>query len=80
MRKEEVNEAERHLESLLAANPLSLYAPQALMLLSECYKRKGATQRAVRALEKLKFEYPESPLAPKVDARIKRLMEDPASE
>ncbi len=55
--------AERELRALLAGNPESEYADQALFLLAGLLRDRGDEQAADATLEKLKREYPWSPLA-----------------
>ncbi|MHC4471513.1 MAG: PKD domain-containing protein, partial [Planctomycetota bacterium] len=59
----DVEAAARELLALLAGNPESEYADQALVLLSGIEKDRGNEEKAEAYLERLRKEYPWSPLA-----------------
>ncbi len=65
--------AVRALEALVGVNPDSESAPEALSLLADCEIALGHHREALRALETLKTDYPESPLQEGLDERIARV-------
>ncbi len=70
--QQERTRAVAELEALTQVNPGSQYAPEALSLLAECELALRRPQRALKALETLKVDYPESPLQQGLDERIAR--------
>ena len=63
VQREEQALATRELEALVAGNPESEYADQALLLLAEIAKAEGDDAASAAWLEKLRTDYPWSPLA-----------------
>jgi len=71
--RKNVHGAIKELMLLMGVNPESEFAPKALMLLADCYQQQGKIGDAIRALEKLKHEYPESPEHDRASSRIESL-------
>ncbi len=61
--RDEIPLAERELLALIAGNPESEYADQSLFLLASLERDRGNEEKADAYLERLKREYPWSPLA-----------------
>lgn len=71
--EEERRSAVAELEALVSANPASEYAPAALSLLAQCELVLRRPERALKALETLKVDYPESPLQKDLEERIAKV-------
>ena len=69
----EWDEAVKEAETLVRVNPESQYAPEALLLLADARRRRGETEKAVEALERLKSDYPDSPLVKDAEKKLKEL-------
>jgi len=58
---DDLKEAAKQAEILLAINPESQYAPELLLLLADARRREGKDDLAVQAVRRLKSDYPDSP-------------------
>ncbi len=70
--KGEPPRAAAELEEFAAANPKSNFAPEALMLAVECYRKMGQTEKAANALKTVMNDYKDSPLAAKAEEELKK--------
>ena len=70
--KEDVPEAIKQAEILLRVNPESQYAPKALLLLAEAHRKRGEEELARAALQRLKKDYPDSPLVKVADEELQK--------
>ena len=70
--KKEVAEAIEEAEVMLRVNPESQYAPELLLLLAAARRERGEEKLARAALDRLKKEYPDSPLVKVADEELKK--------
>lgn len=73
IRRSDFAGAAEHLSALVAVNPRSLYAPEALSLLADCLQAQGKFDDARAALQRILVEYPESPMVAKARQRLQTL-------
>jgi tetratricopeptide (TPR) repeat protein len=66
-------EAIKHLKQLVAVNPKSRQAPEALLLLATCYEQMRNVAEAIACLEAVKRDYPESALKAQAIERLEQL-------
>jgi len=67
--------AVKQLEMLVAANPKSFYAPEALMMAAECYLKLRDKPKAVNALQTVVNDYRDSTLVEDAQKKLKELQE-----
>ena len=70
LKNDKLSEAVKEAEALILANPESQYVPEILLLLSEAQTKQKNTAKARATLEKLKQNYPDSPLVAEAEKRL----------
>ena len=70
LKKNDLSEAVKEAETLLRVNPESQYAPEILLLLSATRMKQTDFDKARAPLERLKKEYPDSPLVKEAERRL----------
>ena len=67
LERDNIPEAVKEGEALLRVNPESQSAPEILLLLSRAHRKAGRVAEAREMLERLKRDYPDSPLLPEAE-------------
>ena len=65
--------AVKEAETLLRVNPESQYVPEVLLLLSDAHLEQGNPDLSRAALERLKSDYPDSPLVAQANDKLEKL-------
>jgi len=73
LKEEDFGAAVTEAETLVRVNPESQYVPEILLLLAEAEMKLKAPGKARAALEKLKNDYPDSPLVKEAEQRLDAL-------
>jgi TolA-binding protein len=78
--KNEIDEAVKEAETLLRVNSESQYAPATLLLLAKAHVAQKKPKLARKALERVKADYPDSPLVKRAEEEIVNLSKKPPAK